>query len=179
MRKLFFALAAASTCLFSFAQDNSSTKISRNSFFAELGGAGIMFSANIDHRFTQSNLGFGGRIGLGFVTAYEYDTVSYSSYYYSDDPVSTITVPVQLNYIFGKTNSPHTFEVGAGVTYVGKELEIMNFYDERESKLFGTFSFMYRRQPKDGGFTWRIGFTPLFAKGYIQAFGGAGLGYNF
>ena len=138
-----------------------------------------MFSANIDHRFTQSNLGFGGRIGLGFVTAYEYDTVSYSSYYYSDDPVSTITVPVQLNYIFGKPNSPHTFEVGAGVTYVGKELEIMNFYDDRESKLFGTFSFMYRRQPKDGGFTWRIGFTPLFAKGYIQAFGGAGLGYNF
>jgi len=179
MRKLLFVLAAVCTCSISFAQDNSSTKISRNSFFAELGGAGIMFSANIDHRFTQSHLGFGGRIGLGFVTAYEYDTVNYSSYYYSDDPVSTITVPVQLNYIFGKANSPHTFEVGAGVTYVGKELEIMNFYDERQSKLFGTFSFMYRRQPKDGGFTWRIGFTPLFAKGYIQAFGGAGLGYNF
>ena|SRR5215212_6219343 len=179
MRKLFCALALACTSLFSFAQDNNSNKVARNSFFAELGGAGIMFSANIDHRFTQSNLGFGGRIGLGFVTAYEYDTVNYSSYYYSDDPVSTITVPVQLNYIFGKANSPHTFEVGAGVTYVGKELEIMNFYDERQSKLFGTFSFMYRRQPKDGGFTWRIGFTPLFAKGYIQAFGGAGLGYNF
>jgi len=180
MRKLLIALAAACTSLYSFAQDNNSTKIARNSFFAEIGGAGIMFSANIDHRFTQSNLGWGGRIGLGFVTAYEYDTSNYSnSYYYNDNPVSTFTVPVEVNYIFGKTNSPHTFEVGAGFTYVGKELEIMNFYDDKQSQWFGTFSFMYRRQPKDGGFTWRIGFTPLVAKGYIQAFGGAGLGYNF
>ena len=178
MRKLFLTLVAACTFLFSFAQSKSSSGIARNSFFAELGGAGIMFSANIDHRFKETNLGWGGRIGLGFVTAYEYDSSSYG-YYYSEDPISTITVPVQLNYIFGKGTSPHTFEVGAGVTYVGKELEIMNFYDDRQSKWFGTFSFMYRRQPKDGGFTWRIGFTPLFAKGYIQAFGGAGLGYNF
>jgi len=178
MRKLLFVLTTVLTSLFSFAQEmNSSKSNARNSFFAEGGSAGIMFSANIDHRFTESNLGLGGRIGLGFVTAYEYDT---SMYYYSyGDEVSTYTIPVQLNYIFGKGNSPHTFEVGAGVTYVGKKLEIMNFYDDKESQVFATFSFMYRRQPKDGGFSWRAGFTPLIAKGYIQPFGGVGIGYNF
>jgi len=178
MRKLSFVLAAALACFFSFAQGVNSTKpASRNSFYAEGGSAGIMFSANIDHRFTESNLGFGGRIGLGFVTAYEYDTSSY--YYRYGDQVSTFTLPVQVNYIFGKGNSPHTFEVGAGVTYVGKKLEIMNFYGDKESQVFATFSFMYRRQPKDGGFSWRAGFTPLIAKGYIQPFGGVGIGYNF
>jgi hypothetical protein len=179
MRKLLFVLASVLISHVLFAQGiNSAQSIARNSFFAEGGSAGIMFSANIDHRFTQSNLGFGGRIGLGFVTAYEYDT---STYYYSsyDDQVSTFTVPVQLNYIFGKGNSPHTFEVGAGLTFVGKKLEIMNFYDDKQSQLFATFSFMYRRQPKDGGFSWRAGFTPLIAKGYIQPFGGVGIGYNF
>ena len=58
----------------------------------------------------------------------------------------------------------------------------MNFdsYDEdRRTQLFGTFSFMYRRQPVNGGFSWRIGFTPLIAKSYIHAFGAVSVGYNF
>jgi hypothetical protein len=45
-------------------------------------------------------------------------------------------------------NSPHTLEVGAGMTYVGNKLEIMNFYNDKQSQLFGTFSFMYRRHPR-------------------------------
>lgn len=177
MRKAFILLTAVLATLLSFAQNDSKVQ-GQNSFFAEGGGAGIMFSANIDHRITKSNLGFGGRIGVGFVTAYNpYD--SSGPYYYYGDQSSAVTIPFQLNYIFGKENSPHTFEVGAGITYVGKKLEIMNFYYDKASKVFTTFTFMYRRQPKNGGFSWRAGFTPLLAKGYIQPFGGLGLGYNF
>lgn len=40
----------------------------RTQFFAEVGGPGILFSANIDTRFNTSSLGWGGRIGLGFYT---------------------------------------------------------------------------------------------------------------
>ena len=148
----------------------------RTSFYAELGGPGILFSANIDSRFKPTSLGWGGRFGLGFVTADE-ATVINGNYIY--DLVSVVTIPAQINYIFGNGESPHTFEVGAGLTYVGKELEIFNFYGDKTSKLFGTASFMYRRQPVKGGFTWRIGFTPLIAKGYIQPTGGAGVGYSF
>lgn len=73
----------------------------------------------------------------------------------------------------------HTFEVGAGITIIGKKLEVLDFYDDDASSVFGSASFMYRRQPKEGGFSWRIGFTPLIAKGYIQPFAGASVGYNF
>jgi hypothetical protein len=90
-----------------------------------------------------------------------------------------ITIPAQINYVFGKAESPHTFEAGAGITYVGKELDILNYYDNKTSNFFGTASFMYRRQPVNGGFMWRVGFTPLIAKGYIQPSAGIGVGYSF
>lgn len=181
MRKLFFAFAAILAALCSLAQENKESQKfeGQTSFYAEGGGPGIMFSVNLDKRFKKSHLGFGGRIGLGFVSSYtsEYDPVTGTTLGY--DEASVVTVPVQLNYIFGKGASPHTLEVGGGITYVGKKLDIMNFYDEKKTNLFGTFSFMYRRQPKNGGFTWRAGFTPLLAQGYIQPFGAVGVGYNF
>lgn len=158
----------------SYAQPGNVGKVpGRTQFFAELGGPGILFSANIDSRFTKSSLGWGGRIGLGFVTADE----DLGNYNY--ELRSVVTIPAQVNYIFGKGDSPHTFEVGAGVTYIGKKLEIFNFYDTKATKLFGTAAFMYRRQPLKGGFTWRVGFTPLIAKGYIQPSGAVSVGYSF
>jgi hypothetical protein len=159
------------------AQENTTSKIpGQTSFYAELGGPGILFSANIDRRFNKSHLGLGGRIGIGFVSG---DTYVENNGTWEYDLKSIVTFPVQLNYIFGKPTSVHSFEVGAGVTITGKKVEIMDFYDDNLSSIFGTASFMYRRQPKDGGFSWRIGFTPLFARGYIQPFAGASVGYNF
>lgn len=158
------------------AQTEAQKTAGRTSFYAELGGPGILFSANIDTRFKPSHLGWGGRIGLGFVTA---DEVEDRNGNFTYESASVVTIPVQVNYIFGKDNSPHAFEAGAGFTYIGKELDILNFYGDRQSKLYGTASFMYRRQPATGGFTWRIGFTPLIAKGYIQPLGAAGVGYSF
>lgn len=179
MRKICFVLLAAFVTSAAFSQkETSSIKVpGRTSFYAEVGGPGILFSANIDSRFNKTHLGWGGRIGVGFVTADEV-TIDNNGFY-NYDLQSVVTLPAQVNYIFGKNDSPHTFEVGAGVTYVGKELEIFNFYEERSSKWFGTASFMYRRQPAKGGFTWRAGFTPMVAKGYIQPTGGISLGYSF
>ncbi|HZH95187.1 MAG TPA: hypothetical protein VEY06_04845 [Flavisolibacter sp.] len=154
----------------------SSKPAGTTSFYAELGGPGLVFSANLDKRFKNSHLGLGGRAGVGFASSYE-ETIRNGNSDYRD--VSVVTFPLQLNYIFGKNESPHTFEVGAGVTIAGRKLEIFNFYDETRSSVFGTASFMYRRQPVAGGFTWRVGFTPIIAKGYIQPFAGVGVGYNF
>src|SRR5215217_2262011 len=158
MKKLILLLAV-SLCsgYVLYAQSETKTVPGRTSFYAELGGPGILFSANIDTRFKATHLGWGGRAGIGFVTGTE-DEYDPATGYYNYEDVSVISVPVQLNYIFGKASSPHTFEVGAGLTYLGRKLEIMNFYDDKATQLFGTFSFMYRRQPAEGGFTWRIGF---------------------
>ncbi|RYY68293.1 MAG: hypothetical protein EOO13_12710 [Chitinophagaceae bacterium] len=147
------------------------------SFFAELGGPGVLFSANFDTRFKKSPLGFGGRIGIGFVTADESTFDPNNGYDYKTR--SVITVPVQLNYLFGKPNSVNAFEVGLGATYIGRKLDILDYYEEESTQVLGTASFMYRRMPKDGGFSWRIGFTPLFANGLIQPFGAVSVGYNF
>jgi hypothetical protein len=165
---------------FIFSQDRRAdvSPVGQSSFFAEAGGPGVAFSANIDKRFKPGRLGWGGRIGVGFVSAWNdhYDPVTG---YYNGGPESAITFPAQLNYIFGKENSNHTFEVGGGLTYVTKRLEFLNFWDDKSTRLLGTFCFMYRRQPKGGGFSWRAGFTPLVGKNYIQAFGAASVGYNF
>lgn len=159
----------------SFAQETGASRVpGQTSFFAELGGPGILFSANVDHRFKKSHLGFGGRAGIGFVSGNFDNLNSYTGF-----PSSVITVPVQLNYIFGKNNSVHTFEVGVGATYLGRKIDLFDFYDSHQTQVFGTASFMYRRQPKNGGFSWRGGLTPLIAKGYIQPFAGFSVGYTF
>ncbi len=154
---------------------NFSTVPGQMSFYAELGGPGILFSANFDTRFTKSTLGVGGRVGIGFVTTdinYDYLNGSYKTR-------SVATFPIQLNYIFGKSNSVHSFETGAGVTFTSKKIDPFGYNDSGSTSVFGTASFMYRRQPKDGGFSWRIGFTPIIGGGYIQPSGGASVGYNF
>ena len=180
MKKTLLSVFLSAAFLVGIAQSETASKSvpGRTAFYAELGGPGILFSANIDTRFKPSHLGLGGRAGIGFVTGTE-DKYDPQTGYYTYNDVSVITVPVQLNYIFGKATSPHTFEVGGGLTYVGQKLEMLNFYDVKTSNFFGSFSFMYRRQPAEGGFTWRIGFTPLVAHGYIQPFGAAGVGYTF
>lgn len=180
MRRLSFLTIAFVSSFIGYSQtDSQKTTEGRNSFYAEAGGPSIMFSANFDRRFTPSNLGLGGRVGIGFVTAWEEEYDPVTGTYRGGRDRSVVTVPVQLNYIFGKTNSPHTFETGVGVTYMGRKIGVLNFYDETESQLFGTFTFMYRRQPRNGGFSWRAGFTPLVAKKFIQPMGGLSLGYNF
>ncbi len=169
---------AFSVALFAQPKNTVGKYPGRTQFFAEVGGPGILFSANIDTRFAGSSLGWGGRIGLGFYTGeeYNYNNGNYYGNYYSQ---SVVTVPLQINYIFGKLDSPHTFEVGGGLTISGKKIDIMNYNDSSRSSLFGTASFMYRRQPLKGGFTWRIGFTPIIANGYIMPSGAASVGYSF
>ncbi len=157
-------------------EENSGKFPGQTSFYAELGGPGILFSANLDRRFSKSQLGIGGRIGIGFVTI---ETNDYNNGNYNYQMRSVATFPIQLNYIFGKSNSVHSFETGAGVTFTGKKIDIFDYNDSDSSSIYGTAAFMYRRQPKEGGFSWRIGFTPIIGNGYIQPSGGVSVGYNF
>jgi hypothetical protein len=176
MKKITILIVFAIASLACFAQDNEPHVITNKSFYAEIGGPGILFSANYDSRFNKTPFGFGGRVGLGFVSA---DESVYMNGNYTFKRSTALTLPVQLNYIFGQTNSVNAFEVGFGFTYVSKQLDIFNFYDKKGPNLYGTAAFMYRRVPVNGGFSWRIGFTPLVGNGNVQASGGASVGYNF
>lgn len=128
----------------------------------ELLGNGLIASANFDMRFSKKTDGLGARVGIGYVGG-------------GDAEASILTIPIMLNHLLGKDGN--YFEVGAGIVYISGEADFSDFQD---SAVAGTLSFMYRKQPIDGGFMWKIGLTPIIASGvFIPYWGGVAIGYAF
>lgn len=126
--------------------------------YMELGGQGLVFTANYDTRFSNKRNGLGGRIGIGAI---------------GGGGDNLITIPVSLNYLLGE--GKNLFEIGLGATYANA-----SFLDSNGSTVFGTMSFMYRLQPIKSGFSFRGGFTPIFnADAFIPYYAGISLGYTF
>lgn len=135
------------------------------SVYVELGGPGIT-SANFDTRFTKSEGGIGGRVGIG---------------YFKIDEVSLLTVPVGVNYLLSK-NGRNYFEVGAGATYVRVKESYGSSLgsDDIFNGSFGHLHFGYRLQPQEGGFIFRAGVTPIFGNGgFIPYYFSLAFGYKF
>jgi len=147
-------------------------------FYTEFGGPGVIMSANFDKRFdSKSRLGFGFRVGAGFGSR------SNANYYDSDGnytgPLTYFSFPVGINYVLGKPNCAKTFEVGAGLSLFTQKMSFYN-YNEKEGSIIGFFSFMYRSMPLDGGFSWRIGLTPIIGtSGNMFPMGAIGIGFVF
>ena len=184
MKKMIAVLALSLSCLIVFAQEKTTTTIPYRSFIAEVGGPGALFSVNYDTRFKKEQFGFGVRVGVGFTTGSRYYTIPQpggGGFYTNYKDVSPLTIPIQLNYIFGKPDSKSALEVGAGATYIGKYSDMFYYYGEENSKakILGNTSFMYRRMPTNGGFSWRVGFTTLIGNGVIYPSAAASVGFNF
>jgi hypothetical protein len=153
-------------------------------FYVEMGGPGLIFSANFDSRFKSGErLGLGYKIGIGFCIGdfdeeYVSDGYGYGGYYESYTH-SYYSIPIGLNYVFGKEHSSNTFEIGAGAAFLTREANIA--YDDPERGHFiGYLSFMYRRVPVDGGFTFRVGFSPIIGtSGDLIPLPAIGIGYAF
>ena len=154
-----------------FAQGND---VVNKLFYTELGGPGVVMSANFDGRFkSNSRLGFGYRLGAGFgIAKFDEEQGRVRRTYYS--------FPAGLNYVFGKPTTALTFEVGAGISYLSREVSIFNIEVEKQGNLIGFVTFMYRRMPVNGGFSFRIGFTPIIGTaGDLFPMGAIGFGYAF
>ena len=167
------------------AQNVNENNISNKLFYAELGGPGVVFSANLDRRFNpESKFGFGYRVGLGFGLEYEH-AYNYLSILLFDPetPKSSYgTIPVGINYLLGKDHSPGMFEIGAGTTFLTKKINLYNLDNDlaKPGNFIGHFTFMYRRQPIRGGFAFRIGFmTVIGTGGDLFPSAAAGFGYAF
>ncbi len=170
MRKIYIVLLALSMfCFCRTASAQSMRAASENkraqNFFVELGGQGLLFTANYDTRFANRRNGIGGRAGIGYLSI-------------SGNHVTTI--PLSLNYLLGKDN--HLFEVGLGATLLatGGGGNNSSLFNGNASNVIGTMSFSYRIQPVDSGFSFRIGLTPIF-NGYffLPYYGGLSFGYTF
>ena len=191
-KQIFFSFCFFFVHCFLSAQDNSGKEDLHNMhFYAEVGGPGSVFSANLDGRFHPgSKLGLGYRLGIGFGYAYEdiftlipEDESSNKWPYYTYEEISTsfVTIPLVINYLFGKDNSPHIFEVGLGASVLSEKINLYNYADNLSKGYFiGHAHFMYRRQPLSGGFTWRVGLMPVAGTGGdILLSGAASIGYVF
>ena len=132
--------------------------------FVELGGQGLLFTANYDSRFSKRMDGLGGRVGIGYI---------------SIGGDNATTVPLSLNYLLG--TGRHFFEMGLGATLLATSGNDNSFlFDENNSNVIGTMSFSYRLQPVDQGFSFRAGLTPIFNKNFfIPYYAGLSLGYSF
>lgn len=131
--------------------------------FVEVGGQGLLFTANYDTRFANRRDGLGGRAGIGYIAA---------------DGNNATTIPLSLNYLLGK--GKHFFEVGLGATILAVDGDEGSFFDNNTSNVIGTMSFSYRLQPVDSGFALRAGLTPIFNSDFfIPYYAGLSLGYTF
>ena len=128
-----------------------------------IGGSGPIFSVNYDRRFGKRLNGLGFTAGLGFFGA----TVA-----------SIFSIPVSLNYLFGKKN--HFLELAAGVTYAtASSFDFIDNGSTNTAVFIGHINLGYRYQHANGGFFARTGISPLFAKSeYITSYY-LGIGYCF
>jgi len=169
----------------------SETKPSTQTFFVELGGAGLPYSFNYDFRFDETKMdSWGMRVGFGG---------------YSIEGNSFFSLPVMANKLYGKGNN--FFELGFGATFLA--FKNNNYYYEScyydsngnyicnssndgssgtsfileidgSPSVMGVLNFGYRRMPTDGGFMWKVNLNPIFNnKGFMPLFAGVGLGYAF
>ena len=160
------------------AQDETAGKL----FYTELGGPGVIMSANFDARFNpNTRLGFGYRLGVGFGIG-EFENQQTTGNYYSYNRVTRTyySIPVGLNYVFGKPNIASTFEVGAGATFLTRKVSLYNYEAKQPGHVIGFVSFMYRLTPINGGISFRVGFTPIIGTaGDVFPMAAIGIGYAF
>jgi len=144
--------------------ENKGNQNRAQNIFVELGGQGILFTANYDSRFSNRRDGLGGRIGIGYI---------------AEGGDNATTVPISLNYLLGKGR--HFFELGLGASLLATGGNDESFlFDKNQSNIIGTMSFSYRLQPVDQGFSFRAGLTPIFNKDFfIPYYAGLSLGYSF
>ncbi|WP_209328837.1 hypothetical protein [Lunatimonas salinarum] len=164
-----------------WAEVSKAQQVPRQSIYLELGGAGLAYSVNYDFRFDKANQqSWGMRMGAGgWATRSDFSSES------------LLTIPVQVNRLFGKRK--HFFEIGGGATFIhyrdrdtwnNSNFEWRNFnfiLDSGDTPAFmGTLNMGYRKVPENGGFTFRANLTPIFNhNGFWPLFAGISFGYAF
>lgn len=149
----------------------ASAAFARNSVFLELGGNGLLYTFNYDRLFSKH---VSGRVGAMVVSG-----TSEGNFEGDHFAGTGVLLPVTVNYLIGSGTS--RLELGAGPLIGGGD------FVTRNGRTYGlgfrgiTSTIAYRRQPTDGGFNFRIGLTPFYARNtsLTQLWGGLSFGYTF
>lgn len=148
----------------------STDRKAKNLVYLELLGNGGLYSVNYE-RMLGNDLS--ARLGFSYLSMG-------ASSGEASAKATLVTAPVMLNYMIGGKN--HKLETGAGATviYVSASAESGGMSASGEGVgIVGTGTVGYRYSPADGGFVFRVGYTPFFGKGGFVSWGGASFGGTF
>jgi hypothetical protein len=141
-RLLLFTLLFQTTITYS-QELNTQTPISRNTFYLEFLGTGGLYSVNFDRiLYKKNSFGIAGRTGITYWPKIEEWT-----------DVEGPGLSIEVTGLLGKKRG--VFEFGTGLSY-------FYFLGDMENNSFILIvpRIGYRNQQPDGGFFYRIGFTP-------------------
>lgn len=146
--------------------------IARDAIYGELLGPGILYSINYEHLITP-HVSLRGGFSKWSVP---------SAFLLVDGSVDFTGFPITLNYLAGEGNS--RLELGAGLVPIllsvdGQVILFGGSVRGRASVVSGTATIGYRYQPVDGGFVFRIGFTPILLFKRLIPTGGLSMGVAF
>jgi hypothetical protein len=137
-----------------FAQTEPETFTAKNAIYLEVGGSSGRYAVNYSKIFHQKGkLKLNGSAGFSM---------------WRDKLNSKTTwlpvIPLEVTAFYGKSN--HHLEMGFGVTsYLGRTLErISGTFELREILVYDAFIPLrvgYRYQKPEGGFFFRVGYTPI------------------
>jgi len=144
-------------------QQSMSLPSAKSAAYVEIAGNGLLYTVNYDRYFTPQ---ISGRVGLMRAGV---------------SGVSLTAIPLTANYFIGSGGSKLELGVGPQIFIVGIDVEGGEFagFDEEGAAIAGTATVGYRYQPRDGGFVFRIGFTPSFSQFGFLPWAGLSLGYSF
>lgn len=148
-----------------------------NGLYVELGGAAAVYSVNYE-RFVQEDVAL--RVGFGYISVSAGGTSSSGT---STASVSMITIPVTASYL-GLRSGGHALELGGGAVYASFSGSVKDSSGGPDvfgsaSGAVGTAIIGYRYAPVNGGFNFRIAYTPMISSGGIFNWGGISFGTLF
>jgi hypothetical protein len=151
-------------------------RTARNVLYVELLGNGGLYSLNYE-RFVTDDID----LRLGF----DYLSLSLAGFDSNGNKATgsatVLFIPLMFNY-FGVGGQNHKLELGAGPLFLYASAEASGVGEQVNGSgvaIGGTATIGYRYVPRDGGFNFKVGFTPIFGAGGFLPFGGLGLGAVF
>jgi hypothetical protein len=151
-----------------FGQDSRSAN---NSLYLELLGNGGLYSLNYDRMLTNN---VGVRLG---VSRFGFDAATLDQDLDAHAKISVSTLTFMTNYLVGK--GKHCLELGVGAMGVFASADVDGVGGVSGEGFSGTGTIGYRIQPLDGGFLFRVGFTPAYNKDGFSSWIGISLGAAF
>ena len=156
------------------AKATSTDRKAKNLVYLELLGNGGLYSVNYERMLSND---LSARLGFSY---FSISASAGSGQEQSSAKASIVTAPALFNYMVGGKN--HKLELGAGATLIYVSASASGGAASASGEgvgVAGTGVAGYRYSPADGGFVFRVGYTPLFGKGGYQSWGGMSFGGTF